>query len=743
MKTKRLAGALLATAILAGALTAQAVNQAGPAQAAAPALRLKADSAHPLLILPLYIASGAVDATQWQDSLMGIWNGVPSDIKPHVVIAIENAGQVGKVPGSQAERDAFTYWLGIAQANNVPVLINPGLGGGNITNVQSTTWMAQQFQTYSVLKGILAAENYYVDHTAIANLFAQILTVAGQNGGLFIDNDQNQNGYVEDLVSNANFKTADATYSQNYYPITKNTATSDFKNTESVLSGLWLSGMSGGWGVMNDTWDWFNRGFTKYFSPAISGLNTGSFGAEEDRAVTEPETLPAMAMMNGIANGGSIYLNEHPAYFESRNQFTPAFYQGLLPTFRYAIANPGPTKAQVIARTKAAYWATNGNRIWGGFFVGLSGSDGVEEYNDGRYYIIPSFSENLSQTTLATMFPGVKLVSDGGANGYAKITDGGYLADDNAKVAYFQSLYPQMYSGDAFVQYQDNGAANNWFLYNSYMNTNTSQSAAIRMLSNNASEMDYTLTADTLAMVKEEAGKITVNLNDYRAEKDDIWAGWDVNTTVRWNTDVNTLFQDWIANSYIPSPHDTTRRNAVITLKGLTVAPTVSISGQSPSTGFGTIATTFSNGTFTATIPANGSAQIVFDTSNSLAWHEVDQNSATFAGSWTSWNDSRDYAGSAKGATATGSSASYTFTGTGIQWIGQKDANFGKASVYIDNVLQSTVDTYNSSNLWQQTLFSKTGLSSGAHTIKIVPTGTHSSSSTDNWIEVDAFAYGG
>lgn len=741
MNSKRLVGAALAVALLATLFSAQSAVHPSSAHAATPALRLTADSAHPLLILPLYIKSGAVDATQWQDSLMGIWNGVPADIKPHVVIAIENAGNAGKTPGSQDERDAFTHWLAIAQTNNVPVLINPALGGGNVSNVESTTWMAQQFQTYSVLKGILASENYYVDHTAVANLFAQILTVAGQNGGLFIDNDQNQNGFVEDLVSNANFKTADATYSQNYYPITKNTAMSDFKNTESVLSGLWLSGMSGGWGVMNDTWDWFNRGFTKYFSPAISGLNTGTINAEEDRAVTEPETLPAMAMMNGIANGGSIYLNEHPAYFESHDQFTPAFYQGLLPTFRYAIANPGPTKAQVIARTKAAYWAKNGNRIWAGFFNGLSGNDGFEQYYDGRYFIIPSFSENLSQATLTSMFPGVKLVSDGGSNGYAKITDGGYLADDNAKVAYFRGLYPQMYAGDAFVEYQDNGATNNWFVYNSNMNTNTSQSAAIPMLSSNASELDFTLTAHTLAMVKEEAGKLIVNLNDYRAEKDDIWAGWDVNTTVRWNTDVNTLFQDWIANSYIPSPHDTIKRNTVITIKGLTAAPTVTVSGQSPSSGIGTITSTFSGGTYTATVPANGSAQIEFDTSNSLAWHQVDHTAATFAGTWTSWTDASDYLGSAKGATATSSSASYTFTGTAVKWIGQKDSNFGKASVYIDNVLQSTVDTYNATDLYQQVLYSKTGLSSGSHTIKIVPTATHSSSSSDNWIEVDAFAY--
>lgn len=117
----------------------------------------------------------------------------------------------------------------------------------------------------------------------------------------------------------------------------------------------------------------------------------------------------------------------------------------------------------------------------------------------------------------------------------------------------------------------------------------------------------------------------------------------------------------------------------------------------------------------------------------------VDHTAGTFTGTWTNVTEAGNYGGSAKQCAVTTCSVTYTFTGTGVSWLGQKDANFGKASVYIDNVLVATADAYSATNLYQQTLYAVSGLSSGSHTIKIVPTATHSASSTGNWIEVDAF----
>lgn len=61
----------------------------------------------------------------------------------------------------------------------------------------------------------------------------------------------------------------------------------------------------------------------------------------------------------------------------------------------------------------------------------------------------------------------------------------------------------------------------------------------------------------------------------------------------------------------------------------------------------------------------------------------------------------------------------YTFTGTGIRWLSAKNVDCGVADVYIDGVLDKTVDLYNDS-LVNATVYEKTGLENKEHTIKIV-----------------------
>lgn len=82
----------------------------------------------------------------------------------------------------------------------------------------------------------------------------------------------------------------------------------------------------------------------------------------------------------------------------------------------------------------------------------------------------------------------------------------------------------------------------------------------------------------------------------------------------------------------------------------------------------------------------------------------------------------------------------FTFTGTSVQWIGAKNTDHGIANVYIDGVLDSTVDTYGT-NAKQQVLYTKSGLSNGSHTIKIVVTNTKNASSSGYYQDIDAFRY--
>jgi len=87
----------------------------------------------------------------------------------------------------------------------------------------------------------------------------------------------------------------------------------------------------------------------------------------------------------------------------------------------------------------------------------------------------------------------------------------------------------------------------------------------------------------------------------------------------------------------------------------------------------------------------------------------------------------------------TGSRATITFNGTGVTWIGYRDAWSGIANVYVDDVLKSAVDTYAATDVPQAKQYSITGLASGSHKLAIEVTGTKGTSSQASWVWVDAF----
>jgi subtilase family serine protease len=76
-----------------------------------------------------------------------------------------------------------------------------------------------------------------------------------------------------------------------------------------------------------------------------------------------------------------------------------------------------------------------------------------------------------------------------------------------------------------------------------------------------------------------------------------------------------------------------------------------------------------------------------------------------------------------------------------VEWIGAKYNNHVKGDVYIDGTFKTTVDTYSSSYTQPAVMYSITGLSSGSHTIKIVLDSSKDSSSSNYYLDVDAFEY--
>jgi hypothetical protein len=121
---------------------------------------------------------------------------------------------------------------------------------------------------------------------------------------------------------------------------------------------------------------------------------------------------------------------------------------------------------------------------------------------------------------------------------------------------------------------------------------------------------------------------------------------------------------------------------------------------------------------------------------------KIQQNnpSVTYSGNWYLNTNPIMSGGTAALAMDANSSATVTFNGTGITWIGYQDQWSGIAKVYVDGALQSPlVDTYTGSEKAQLPVYSVTGLSEGAHSLMIVVTGTRDAASAGNWVWVDAF----
>jgi peptidoglycan/xylan/chitin deacetylase (PgdA/CDA1 family) len=117
---------------------------------------------------------------------------------------------------------------------------------------------------------------------------------------------------------------------------------------------------------------------------------------------------------------------------------------------------------------------------------------------------------------------------------------------------------------------------------------------------------------------------------------------------------------------------------------------------------------------------------------------EENNQSISYSGTWTNESYSSLSAGSELYAGASGASASFSFTGTGIKLISTPFPSRGIAKVTLDGTVYN-VDEYWPSLLWQNVVFEKTDLAAGTHSIKIECSGTKNAVSTSNNIFIDAF----
>lgn len=154
----------------------------------------------------------------------------------------------------------------------------------------------------------------------------------------------------------------------------------------------------------------------------------------------------------------------------------------------------------------------------------------------------------------------------------------------------------------------------------------------------------------------------------------------------------------------------------------------------------GNTVTGVARGTVTITATAAGSSKTTTLTvtgGTAGNWVYVDSHSGQiqYTGNWVDETSTNHYEGSAKEANdAPGATASLTFTGTGFRWIGQMDSNYGRAWIYVDDVLVAIGNANSSTNPYQVTILELHGLENKQHTVRL-------EAESNAPVQVDAFAY--
>ncbi|HTF08690.1 MAG TPA: PA14 domain-containing protein, partial [Asanoa sp.] len=98
----------------------------------------------------------------------------------------------------------------------------------------------------------------------------------------------------------------------------------------------------------------------------------------------------------------------------------------------------------------------------------------------------------------------------------------------------------------------------------------------------------------------------------------------------------------------------------------------------------------------------------------------LNDNVATYSTGWSvsSARGLGDYNDDVHYTTTNGGSFTYTFSGTGIDYLSERYSDQGLVDIFLDGVLRATVDTTSSVRLTQQVIYSVRGLPQGSHTLR-------------------------
>ena len=605
--------------------------------------RMPVDEEHPLLLVSIYAQTKKQDwwgsgvpkgvPAQGNLSVTGVWEMIPDDLKPYTAIQLHGDDFIGHGYGGYGDHDAlwawYTYFVDQAEAYNatqqdkrkhINLYLTLMTGGTPISYLDRTIPDAELLQfldDHECIKGVVLSENHNNGNTVgVAQVTAKYLKLMAQKGCYLVLTDIDKPGAnMMEKWFNDTDELYNAAKKYHKYLIinSKSTSGSGFNTVRSFALGTWLAGLADNWGALTDAWAWYESGFAQLFKP-----NTKPSYEDVRRVYTFPEPLFAMTMLQCYANGAVVFNAEHPFYCTGvKDKASWVLKESILPAFRYIVQHPAADRDTVAAQIQAGIF-TNGQYLPANYVDGLYGNQWDSNFlqTTGRYRVLPIFTKYVQDADVPAHILNNKL----------SVND--FRSSAAATRERLKGLYPEHYTGTAYAV-ELYGSESRWLVMNSSFNENNDQNAVIvPKTATFAAQMELALTPHTYLVTSEAADMLTIDLNNFRADKDELWvSGKSLNSTDwatvspdgSWNGDVHRHVTEYMAY-HIENPQldkrDNERRDLRDTVIKLTVneRPTATVTrvGQGSTkladNAFYTEA--YENGVYTLTITHNGQVNV-------------------------------------------------------------------------------------------------------------------------------------
>ncbi|MGE4286544.1 MAG: glycoside hydrolase family 98 domain-containing protein, partial [Phycisphaerae bacterium] len=455
---------------------------------------------------------------------------IPEDIRPFVVmnisLSISHDEETSRFQVAEYGYDIAKSWLSACAEYGMWAMVQPSSGGYSQFPDNDLSVFEEFFRDYPNMLGFNYCEQFWgydsqTDPLSAAwtdriNHFANLLELSDRYGGYLVvswcGNQWSPSiNPIAMLKRSPKFASACRQYTDNYILCEKYTQQSYISDMESICLGAYLSGYSGQYGIRYDDTGWTDAaGEHANFTMATAGaahlehiMLTGM------TVIDAPELIWTQCfreLSSGYTTDG-FSMRRWGTFAQFDNVSVDLFRKVLDGTVRI------PSREEVIERTKIAIVndvnSGSNDDIYSTpetLFEGLYRMDG-----DGNHeYNMTFFKKTGRYPTVPTVFA----LNDELANSFEiQVNRSNYSArwhDISAKVAEFDSLFPDEYTGDLYAGRHENG----WVVYNPYK-TGQTASGSIPFKYNSCERMELTFSQYSSGVVKEYGEHISVYLENF------------------------------------------------------------------------------------------------------------------------------------------------------------------------------------------------------------------------------------